>query len=208
MKKTLHTTTYHSELVEESHSLITSFANWLINKLTHRLTLSCFLILFSCISFAQDYEWQWAMNGGASKGGTGTITPDYEQIYDIKVGTDNNYYFIGTLKGPLNANLNGEEVPSYNFTNVSSGGNNDIFLFSTDCEGQVRWSQTIGGWSQDDAYNLVLDGDNNVYIGANVRNETAGSGPGVRRPVHFTENDSIPFPDTSNGGTQIGYKGT
>src|SRR5690606_316368 len=145
--------TVHSELVEESYSLITPFANWLINRLTHRLTLSCFLMLFSCISFAQDYEWQWAMNGGSSVGGLSD-----EAIHDIKVGSDGNYYFIASIYGTgqhNNAQLDGVTVP----TNNTPSGPKDIFLFSTDCEGQVRWSQAIGGGSSDSAYNLVLDSD-------------------------------------------------
>ena len=151
----------------------------------------------------QPYEWDWAINGGASLGGTGAGFSD-EQIYDIKVGTDNNYYFIATFEGPYNTNLKGSSVPSYNNSNTAMGnGANDIFLFSTDCEGQVRWSQTIGGWQDDKAYNLVLDNQNNVYIGANVGSNTTGSGPGIRRPLHFTENDSIPFGNTANGGGLI-----
>ena len=185
----------HSEQSEESHFQIPKLPHWLI-----------FFLLCSFFSSAQQtqpYEWQWAMNGGASLGGTGGGFSD-EQIFDIKVGTDSNYYFIATLAGPYNANLNGEEVPSYNNSNTALGNfATDIFLFSTDCEGQVRWSQTIGGWRDDAAYNLVLDDQNNVYIGANVGVNTAGSGPGIRRPLHFTENDSIPFANTANGGGQI-----
>lgn len=158
----------------ESHSLIHKLPHWLI------------FLFISLSGYAQQpYEWQWAMNGGASLGGTGTITPAYEQIYDIKVGTDGNYYFIATLARPYNANLDEEEVPSYNNPNTALGNfSNDIFLFSTDCEGQVRWSQTIGGWRDDDAYNLVLDGQNNVYIGANVNNYSAFPSQGHIRTWH------------------------
>lgn len=167
-----------------------------------------FILFLLCSFFSnaqqtQPYEWDWAISGGASLGGTGAGFSD-EQIYDIKVGTDNNYYFIATFEGPYNTNLKGSSVPSYNNSNTAMGnGANDIFLFSTDCEGQVRWSQTIGGWQDDTAYNLVLDSLNNVYIGANVAPNTAGSGAGIRRPLHFTENDSIAFANTANGGGLI-----
>ena len=160
----------HSEQSEESH--------FQIPKLTHLLIFSFFFLLCSFFSNAQQtqpYEWDWAISGGASLGGTGAGFSD-EQIYDIKVCTDNNYYFIATFEGPYNTNLKGSSVPSYNNSNTAMGnGANDIFLFSTDCEGQVRWSQTIGGWQDDTAYNLVLDSLNNVYIGANVAPNTAGS---------------------------------
>src|SRR5690606_1016812 len=221
------------------------------SKFSH-FQILLFSILYSLFSIpanaqqTQPYEWDWAISGGASLGGIGAGFSD-EQIYDIKVGTDNNYYFIATFEGPYNTNLKGSSVPSYNNSNTAMGngandiflfstdcegqerwsqtiggwqddtaynlvldklnneyiGANDIFLFSTDCEGQVRWSQTIGGWQDDTAYKLVLDSLNNVYIGANVAPNTAGSGPGIRRPLHFTETDSIPFANTANGGGLI-----
>ena len=178
------------------------------SKFSH-FQILLFSILYSLFSIpanaqqTQPYEWDWAISGGASLGGIGAGYSD-EQIYDIKVGTDNNYYFIATFEGPYNTNLKGSSVPSYNNSNTAMGnGANDIFLFSTDCEGQVRWSQTIGGWQDDTAYNLVLDSLNNVYIGANVAPNTAGSGAGIRRPLHFTENDSIAFANTANGGGLI-----
>src|SRR5690606_39215990 len=213
MKQKIHIT-FHTEpslrVAKPFGKLKTGFekssTHFQIPKLTHLLIFSFFFLLFTFTSNAQQtqpYEWEWAMNGGASLGGTGGGFAD-ERIYDVKVGTDSNYYFIATLVGPYNTNLNGVDVPSYNNSNTALGnGANDIFLFSTDCEGQVRWSQTIGGWRDDAAYNLVLDDQNNVYIGANVGVNTAGSGPGIRRPLHFTENDSIPFANTANGGGQI-----
>ncbi|WCM41945.1 T9SS type A sorting domain-containing protein [Flavobacterium sp. CBA20B-1] len=158
------------------------------------------------VNAQQPYEWQWAMKGGGSLGGTGAGIDD-ERIYDIKVGTDNNYYFITSIAGASNANLDGYTVPVYNTSNTIAGGTKDIFLFSTDCEGNVRWSQAIGGWKNDTAYNLVLDDQNNVYVGANVRNEDPGSGGGIRPPLHFSDNDFVPFPDFSNGGVNIPQEG-
>lgn len=126
------------------------------------------------------------MNGGGSDGGTGGGTYD-EQIYDIKVGTDGNYYFIATIEGNTNVKLNGQSQTVYN----NSLGGNDIFLFSTTCEGQVRWSQAIGGQDLlDRAYGIALDSNNNVYVGAHVQG-------GSNYSVHFSPNpahDVTPFP--------------
>ena len=105
---------------------------------------------------AQNYSWDWALSGGGVQG--------TENIYDVKVGSDNNYYFIGSMYGTIGTQLAAVAIN----TNNSSLGGNDIFLFSTTCDGKVRWSQAIGGSSGDFAYNLELDSDNNVYIGAHV----------------------------------------
>ena len=138
----------------------------------------------------QPYEWQWAMSGGSSKGGVSD-----EAIHDIKVGSDGNYYFIASIYGTgehNNAQLDGVTIP----TNNTPSGSEDIFLFSTDCEGQVRWSQAIGGGSSDRAYNIVLDSQDNVYIGGYFS-------PGVTNPmgtypVRFSATDSLPSSGSSN----------
>src|SRR5690606_3598449 len=112
-----------------------------------------------------------------------------------KVGTDNNYYFIATIKGNNNTQLNGQPQTVYNVPN----GGEDIFLFSTTCDGQVRWSQAIGGEHSDRAYNLVLDSNNNVYVGAYV---TGGSSYNI----HFSPNtahDITPFPANMDAHKRI-----
>ena len=172
----------HSEQSEESHFQIPKLPHWLI-----------FFLLCSFFSSAQQtqpYEWEWAMSGGSSKGGLSD-----EAIHDIKVGTDSNYYFIASIFGTgqhNNAQLDGVTVP----TNNTPSGQEDIFLFSTDCEGDVLWSQAIGGGSSDRAYNLVLDNEDNVYIGGYFS-------PGVTNsagtfPVRFSPTDSLPSSGSSS----------
>src|SRR5690606_31807621 len=140
----------------------------LISKLTHfqisKLLILVLFPLWGLVGYAQQYDWEWALSGGGAIGGTGLGFSD-EQIHDIKVGTDNNYYFIATINGNSNTQLNGQPQTVYNVPN----GGEDIFLFSTTCDGQLRWSQAIGGGGLfDRAYNLVLDSSNNVYVGVNL----------------------------------------
>ena len=164
---------------------------------------SLLFLLLPCSILAQDYNWKWAFKGGAHKGGYGVGYRD-EQIHDIQVGTDNNYYFLATIAGKLEANLNDVPLSVYNSSPTVGGGSNDILLFSTTCEGEIRWSQVIGGGVNDYSFNLVLDQQNNVYIAANVLNHhiTADGSP-----VHFSPTDSIPYPDHNlNPQNQDGFK--
>src|SRR5690554_1703433 len=197
MKQKIHIT-FHTEpslrVANPFGKLKTGFekssTHFQIPKLPH------WLIFFLLCSFTansqqtQPYEWEWAMSGGSSKGGLSD-----EAIHDIKVGSDGNYYFIASIFGTgqhNNAQLDGVTVS----TNNTPSGPEDIFLFSTDCEGDVRWSRAIGGGSQDLAYNLVLDSEDNVYIGGRF-NQGVSNASGTF-PVRFSSTDSLPFSGSSN----------
>lgn len=155
----------------------------------HSLIILFFLCPF--FLFAQDYEWEWGLTGG---GPNGSITGyDPEEIYDIKVGVDSNYYFIASVAGRNGIVLDGLPQIAYN----NNLGNRDIFLFSTTCDGSVRWSRAIGGGGRDYSYNLVLDSSNNVYISARV--SPTLNLFGVDYPVYFSENDSVITPNQVPG---------
>src|SRR5690606_33123997 len=140
-------------------------------------------LLSSFFSTAQQYQWDWAVSGGGTYG-TLAFDQNAQQIYDIKVGSDNNYYFIATIKNGT-PQLNGQPVTVYSPNNSVAGGRNDILLFSTTNTGTIRWSQAIGGGADNRAYNLVLDSNNNVYIGAFLRSDANNN------PIHFSASETI-----------------
>ncbi|RRA94561.1 T9SS type A sorting domain-containing protein [Paenimyroides viscosum] len=189
MQNKLHTMVCHPERIEEYHFQISKF------PYLQTLLLYIFYILFCIPAAAQPYQWDWKLSGGGSNGNTGEAQSNFdrtsEQIYDIKVGTDNNYYFLATVRGTFGVHLKDQPVSTYNYSK-----NNDIFLFSTTCDGTVRWSRAIGGGASDEAYNFVLDSNNNVYIAAKV--DYFLNWPGQKNyPVYFSENDSVALPVTS-----------
>lgn len=151
--------------------------------------LSFLFLLSSFFSQAQNYQWDWAMSGGGIQG--------VDQIYDVKVGADNNYYFIASLHGTIGTQLDDVAIN----TNNNSLGGEDIFIFSTTCDGQVRWSQAIGGaGTGDSAYNIALDSNNNVYVGARVGFSTNSS-----FPVRFSDTETLPTP-TNPASVSEGWK--
>ena len=193
MKPKIHMYTLSSRGNEGSHFQISKLLNFQILSLL--FLLSSF---FSNAQQTQPYEWDWAISGGSSIGG---ITN--ETIHDIKVGTNGNYYFIATIYGSgqiFNTQLDGQPVYPNNLPNNLGGGAKDIFLFSTDCEGEVLWSRAIGGGSDDIAYNLVLDSNDNVYIGGYF-NPAVTNSAGTY-PVRFSPTDSLP----TNSNDQDYYK--
>src|SRR5690606_27924642 len=185
MQNKLHTVDHPIPLLQaksRSQDLIFKFSNY------HVFILFLLSSFFSNAQQTQPYEWDWAIKGGSSIGGIRN-----ETIHDIKVGTDGNYYFIATIYGSgqiFNAQLDGQPVYPNNLPNNLGGGAKDIFLFSSDCEGEVLWSRAIGGGSDDLAYNLVLDSNNNVYIGGYF-NPAVSNSAGTY-PVRFSPTDSLP----------------
>ena len=165
------------------------------NSISPFKILFIFFLLSSSLTYAQNYEWNWAISGGSPNNNEPSSTGIFdnsEQIYDIKIGSDGNYYFIATMKGLNLTQLNGQPVTTYN----TSLGGNDIFIFSTTSDGQVRWSQSIGGGGTgDSAYNIALDSNDNVYVGARV-----GLAADPLFPVHFSPTETLP-PVPSNPNT-------
>src|SRR5690606_35853728 len=173
MQKTIHKNNIpcHPERSEGSHSLIRKLPHWLI-----------FSFLFISLSgYAQNYQWDWGLTGGGS---TGEIGWNYqaEQIFDIAIDSNNNYYFLAKIKNG-SPQLNGQPVIVYG--NLQGG--NDIFLFSTTSSGTVRWSQTIGGGGLiDEAYKIALHSNNIVYVGTTL------SVANANKTVHFTPTEARP----------------
>ncbi len=146
--------------------------------------------LFTCLMLqAQNYTWQWGQYGGGSNS-SNTGLPAYqndtdENIRDIAVDSDNNYYYLSTIN-PGNPSLNGNPISTLY-------GKKDLFLFSTDCQGTVRWTRTIGGSTDAEyAWKIELDNNGGLYILGIFSSRTGPSFPGFL-PVYFDENNSIPI---------------
>lgn len=137
MQQQLHTILCHPERSEGSHCQIPKFSNLKI--------FSFLFLLCSFLTNAQPYQWQWAIKGGSNLlSWAGASWNCYvEQIYDIAIDQNNNYYFVASIGSGGIPLLNGQPVTVYGYQHTSAG--NDIFLFSTTCNGTVRWSQAIGG---------------------------------------------------------------
>lgn len=173
---------------------------------TMKKTLLITGLLISFTTLAQQYEWQWATRGGGTKNAQGETASafDYnsEHIVDIAVDADNNYYYLAFMT-QQDTEYAGTPITVYNAEN-SLSGNTDIVLISTDCEGTLRWTQTVGGADGDFAYNIELDNNGGLYLGANVLN--ISNGVDNYLPPHFSPDDAMPVVGPNTGGPQEAYK--
>ncbi len=133
------------------------------------------------LTLAQTPDWQWAKRGGGSVNliqGSEVFSIGVERIIDLAIDSNDNYYFLAEV-GASQTDYDGNLIQTYS----TNGGRKDIFVISTDCQGDLRWSKTIGGGIDDWATSIGVDSNNNVYISGNTRNKQS-------QPVHFA-NDSI-----------------
>ncbi|RCU43599.1 T9SS type A sorting domain-containing protein [Chryseobacterium lacus] len=143
--------------------------------------------LFTCLMLqAQNYTWQWAQYGGGDQGSSGsgfTYFQD-ESIRDIAVDSNNNYYYLATVN-PGSPTLNGTPVTSYH--------GQDLFLFSTDCQGSLRWTKTIGGrLSLEYGWNIELDNNGGLYLLGSFYTTNYVTDP-APIPIHFDTNVTLPL---------------
>ncbi|WP_165585023.1 T9SS type A sorting domain-containing protein [Chryseobacterium taiwanense] len=145
------------------------------------------LLMFPVLYMSQTYTYQWAKTGGGSNGSSdvGFNQKDDEHILDIAVDNQNNSYYITSMYDgtPL---LDGQTVTNY--------GSRDIVLFSTDCQGNIRWKRTIGGGgvSTERTQKIVLDNNGGLYLTFAVGNSSSVSS-GQYLPPRFGDNDVLPL---------------
>ena len=144
------------------------------------------LLILPGLSFSQAYQWQWGKQAG---GLTGSADPGFhyvfdESIRDIVVDNNNNTYYLATMR-EQGQNLNGTSVTNY--------GLSDLFLFSADCAGNIRWSRPIGGSGDgENAWHIKVDNNGGLYVMATLYNNSYVGDPDAV-PVHFDDTHTQPL---------------
>ncbi len=162
--------------------------NYVAMKKQLQYLCSIFFILFSIFSFSQDYQWQWAHRGGGNQnaGSNNSWQPQLEQIFDVKIDQYNNYYFAGAVTN-FNPEFMGEPITKYGTNNIDT----DVYIFSTDCEGNFRWHTTLGGEASVSYVSMDLDNLGGLYISFSTINSSRSNNTNV--PPHFAPGVSLGF---------------
>ncbi|MBI1184483.1 T9SS type A sorting domain-containing protein [bacterium] len=100
-----------------------------------------------CHISAQSIEWAKGFGGDQNEIGS-----------FISVDADGNIYTVGDFEATVDFN------PGSASFNLTSNGNNDIFIQKMDASGNFLWAESFGNQATDFATGLVLDKAGNVYI--------------------------------------------
>ncbi len=102
-----------------------------------------------------DGDHQWTQQPG---------TNNYEYGYEIAVDSDDNVVVVGYTGGDLDGNV------SLGFT--------DVIVTKYTSTGSRLWTEQLGTDSYDNGYSIVLDSDNNIYIGGDTWGNWNGTNNG------------------------------
>jgi phage-related tail fiber protein len=109
-----------------------------------------FLTLFAFISlFANAQSYQWAKGIG----GTG-----YEYCNHAVIDGSGNLYMTGSFTSTADFN------PGTGTANLTSVGQEDIFIAKYDANGNYLWAKRIGSTNPDMGYGIAVDGAGNCYV--------------------------------------------
>lgn len=95
-------------------------------------------------------ELSWAKNFGGS---TASISSN-----KIHKDISGNIYTTGSFSNTVDFD------PSASVQNMTSNGNNDIYVTKLDASGNLAWSKSIGGTGADNGYSVISDLSGNVYV--------------------------------------------
>jgi len=106
-----------------------------------------FLIL-SQLTIAQNPNFEWAKQMGGTSWDVG---------YSITTDACGNVYTTGYFNGTADFD------PGAGTTNLTSAGQNDIFIQKLDTAGNLLWAKQMGGTFNDYGYSITTDANGNVY---------------------------------------------
>lgn len=130
------------------------------------------LLIIGGQSFGQDFLLAESFGGSLTDIG-----------HAIAVDAEGNIYCTGTFKGTADFD------PGAGVFNLTSHGDNDIFITKTDEEGNFLWAKGFGGGGIDYVFSMALDKDANIYTCGNFTG-TADFDPGAAT-VNLTSNGMV-----------------
>jgi hypothetical protein len=155
---------------------------------TTKLYLTLTIGFLSTLLHAQS-DWQWGISGGSF-----TDITNSENLESIAVDAEGNVFFVASV-GPNNLVLDGMPQDFYgNATTINQ------LIGSYDCEGNYRWSRTIGGGNGLSKFNsnaIKTDLAGNVYFSGRISRNNNTSPNVVFGGIGFESTPDTILPNSS-----------
>ncbi|NNC82031.1 MAG: hypothetical protein HKN79_00500 [Flavobacteriales bacterium] len=122
---------------------------------------SLFVLSICFCSIAQQFDWANQIGGEG-----------FEIANGVTVDAEGSVLTIGSYQGTIDTD------PGPGTFELSNSGFDDVFISKVDADGQFLWAKKFGGSSFDVGYDVVTDGDGNVYT-TGYFSETIDFDPGA-----------------------------
>jgi hypothetical protein len=109
-----------------------------------------FVLFLSVSALAQQYNWFKQFGG-----------PEDERVAHMQIDNDGHLILVGNFENTVDFDF------SSGVTEASSNGYYDVFVAKYDTTGALIWLRTFGSAQWDYVNTLLIDADNNIYIGGN-----------------------------------------
>lgn len=140
------------------------------------------LLIFTINIQAQ--TWQWAKRGGSAA----TAPSNSEKVVSMCVDLNGNVT-VASMVSSNNINIDGYPKPGYSVSYSAT----DIAIASFSCNGDYRWSKTIGGYQGDRIQDVGTDANGNVYAVGNITIGTTDLGTTTTAyQAHFDTDTILP----------------
>ena len=100
-----------------------------------RLTAAVFLVVSALVFIRPDPVEAWSSNDGAAAAFGSTV---HEAAYGIAVDSSGNVYTAGSFDGTTDFD------PGVGTTNLTTNGNDDIYVSKLDSSGDLVWAKSFG----------------------------------------------------------------
>jgi hypothetical protein len=101
----------------------------------------------------------WAKSFGSA--GTGIFSQSYDGANEIATDPSGNIIVAGTFNGTVDFD------PSIFVSNLTSAGNDDVFIAKYNSSGNFMWVKQLGNTNQDNITDLKCDATGNIYFTGN-----------------------------------------
>lgn len=119
------------------------------NELLKKIAIILVLVLSISFLQAQTITYQWANNAGGNTA---------DQARSIAIDASGNVYTTGVFTGTVDFD------PSTSTYNLTSNGDNDIYICKYNSTGGLVWAVNIGGTYADNSNSIALDASGNVFV--------------------------------------------
>ena len=106
------------------------------------------LLIFTCSTNAQSFEWVKSFQGIAND----------QEGFSITTDASGNVYTTGFFQGEADFD------PGAGSANFIANGDRDVFVQKMDASGNFLWARTFGGITADEGKSIAVDAAGNVYL--------------------------------------------